>query len=171
MATKKSKVDRVQRASVYVASGAAGAGAATAFDTNMSASDKRGIEILKIQYDIESSEIFDASGESVTLALTQVGANIPALGGDDPDTLNPPGALDHASFFAAGIPVSGVWSKMHDFSNCPLLAHPASLYGTIDGESLGGVVNGYITIYFRYVDLADDDYNDILQSYIVQNVL
>lgn len=175
---KSKTVDRVQSIGVTMREAIIDEGGYTKFPTSIAANEKVGIEITRIQYDLLNPECLENVASAVGFSVGQIAANFaeptPAAGAN---LLGyPTGCLDKAVIISAGdVQVAGdmkVYETIvHDFSNTPLLAHPAALYAQIISSNTGALAIGYCVIHFRYVDLTDAEFMDLLQGYIVQNAI
>jgi hypothetical protein len=169
---KTKQADRLQTISIELdGEDVAGQGKATAFPTSISTAERIGIEIFRAEYLVEIATLTAlmlAAADTMMFGLTQIEANIP-------DNNNPhlAGVIDHKELVLMAAPTGPMvqFPLVTEFPE-PILVHPASLYGWQRGENLGGVMGAvHVKIWFKYVDLAEKDYTDILQTIIMQNVI
>lgn len=174
---KQKLLDRVQSIGVYVVETGADSGGYTKFPTTIGANEHVGIEIRKVSYNLVEIETTTSQACSIAMALGQIATNFP-----EPESNNsligyPTGTLDKVVFnFAGDITAPGDASFVNhtverDFSDLPLLAHPAALYAQIIGARNAAAAKGTIHIHFNYVNLTDAEFMDLLQGYIVQNAI
>jgi hypothetical protein len=173
----KSKIDRIQVAIQTVIQTGADIGKATKFATSIGSSEQRGIEIVKVNYAIgDGLQHLSGVNSTVIIGLCAIEKNVPDPSVSDPAHLWPAGMLDAAYFivpddFSGTAESSMVYDVMHNFDDNPIIVHPNSLYACMNTRDAGGAMTGIVTIYFRYVDLSAEDYNDILQSFMLQNII
>jgi hypothetical protein len=176
---KASKQDRVQTAAVQVAQATANARTAVQFASNISANEKKGMEIVRIRYELNVilSAFTDPQVE-VALGLTMIGNNLPNYS-ISPQVINPAGVLHMKRYYSdellGPLPAEArgqIYPSIEEvFDINPLLAHPASLYAFITSYDAAATLSGNIYVSYRIIDLTDEDYLDLFQGYMLQNTL
>jgi hypothetical protein len=169
--------DRLQYTGLYLEEAIAGNGIAVPFPSTVNAAEKVGIEIHEVQFFLGAPGfVLDAPQSIVVMALGQIESRIPAVVGDGPQVF-PNGTValarweateDIATALVNGLLVQDIF---RDLSSNPILVHPAALFGMIISDNAGAVARGWVRIGFKYVELTDADYNDILQTVLYQNVI
>lgn len=173
----KQKIDRLQQVTCAVVQSVAGTSVAAQFTTNISSAEPKGIMIRRIQYDFRSQYSALAGLSAMgQLSLIQIQTNIPSAGQNTSLAIAPAGVLDwcHMSTRAAtpaGGDAAPVFSVVHEFGEGDLIAHPSALFAAASSINEDAVFGGSISIWFRYIDLSPEDYNEILQSFILHNTL
>jgi len=171
MATRKTTLDRPQRAYVTLTEGAANGGNVVQFPSSFSTADQKGIEILSYSLELGSTlnfkDVFPGDEDGFCFGIGHL-----YYAGVVPGTRCTPGVIDlqwneFRLETAVGFALIKRCMKI-DF-DVPQIAHPASLYAYLRGVSLAVALSGYISIDYRLVDLPDEDYKDILQSILIQN--
>lgn len=169
----KTAVDKYrQYASVFAQEAMAGAGATEQFPTSQTIRDRVGIEIyeMEINFPVSVLALLVGAQDFLRAGITQLANNIPT------------GALPYPNGVVGWEQVelllapSAVGQELQrqplrvEFKE-PILVHPASCFGFVIGNSLAAVASANIRMGFKYVELAEQDYADILQTVIAQNIL
>lgn len=153
--------------------GAANGGVITQFPTSLTTRDAVGVLIHRVEF-LTSDEITGgcphaANGRGYFVGLTQLynAGSVP--------TYNDPGVL--AWRIKSCMYLSAVDFKIHespmvlDFTDDPLLAHPAALYWFFKGVGQAAALTMSVRLKYSYRDLTSNEYQDILQTIVLQNAL
>lgn len=178
MAKKKgaSLDNKLNYATLTVAETVAGNGKTEQFPTNLSAAERIGIEIHQIQYLFTGlGAILNAEAAQILTGICQIGTKIPDPSGED-DQISPNGTVHLCKLECTGTDLGAAagqidQDKFYDLSAAPPVVHPAALYGSVMTDNAGAVGKVHIRIGFRYVELTEQDYTDILQTVLYQNII
>jgi len=173
MATKASKINDafLNVMTTTLTEGGANAGVVTQFSTSLTTRDKIGILIHKAELYKTTDDPFTADGDGFQWGLTQIYNS-----GSVPTTIiATPGIVLFKRKIRQDCGTAATINMVtdpeeHIFPE-PVLVHPASLYGLLQGVSQAGALIAYLRIYYKYVDLTEADYQEILQTIIIQNAL
>jgi len=176
MAKQTARVsDRPQSITLTIEEAVAITGTVTQFPTSLTTRDKVGLLIKKIEFLIEQASwatIVGAGDHGAIIGVTQLynGGVAPTI-----DQLEAPGLVGLVRFLKFGITEVGILNYREPCEvNLPddgILVHPASLYGFIRGYGIGVAIEGRIRMTYTYQDLSDAEYQEILQTIIIQNAL
>jgi hypothetical protein len=170
MATKKTygkMVDLPQYYTDNATEGAANGGTMNQIPSSLTTRDKTGILIHS--YEIwGDAEMFAADADGVAYGITQLynAGTVPGFGA--------PGVIDHQRKITKAYSSVGVRIVEMPFKTVfdqPRLAHPAALYWYFTGVAQGAALTLYFRMEYSYVDLTDLQYQDIIQTIVLQNAL
>ena len=173
MAVKKStKGDQyAQWMQVTLQEPAANTGIVEAFPTSITTREKVGVKILAAHLYHNHTNLFSGTGDGLAFGLLQLYKD-----GNAPYTMvSPVGIIGLRTIYSndRGVAATSIFTESPIDLNlrAPVLCHPASLYASILGISQVNPITAYMRIYFEYVDLTDEEYQEILQTVIIQNAL
>lgn len=183
MATKKINAaqDRPQRVCMSLVEATTNGGKITQVPTSFSTKDKIGIEILRAEYFVRDQDGASltgglvADGSKVSFGLCQLyKSNVPPLSPLEPGVVDF-NVISHVNLETGTMAnlrrqSEIVWPLERDYPG-GILVHPASIYAWIRGTDAAQEMEVDIWLTFRYVDLSNEDYLDILQNVILQNQL
>lgn len=154
-------------------------GIITAMNSNYTRADKVGLLIQRIEYVVALTELQTALavvGDQLTVGITQLynGGVAPGLLPLGTGTRQPIIDMKHFCMgSAAGIPLPlprDIITTEYPVGR-ELLAHPSAIYGFARGSSLAGTVNFYVRLFYTIKELSDDDYNELVQNVLLQDIL
>jgi hypothetical protein len=167
-------VDRPQKAFVVATEGGANAGIVVPFPSSISTRDPIGIEILRWFLGVSApADVFTAAADGFFTGLTQLWNN------GAPPSLASAGAYGGlVDFHKITRSDAGTAANAYIMDACffwdlpyPQLVHPAAIFAFIQGISQPGALTVSIGMEYRYVELSDKQFQDILQTIIVANSL
>jgi hypothetical protein len=166
--------DRIQYIKFEVVETVASTPVISAVPTSISMAEKIGIEIVEAKVFLYNNgwaaEGLVAAGDGMFAGLTQM-----YRGGTPPTYPNDQGVIMYERYtraFLTGVGFSDVKQPIfHKVFPEPILVHPAALYAFTGGVSVATVCSARFDIGFRYVELTDKDYQDILQGVLLQDTL
>lgn len=168
-------IDRLQFAAVSLTQAAADTALAVQFDTRIGVEELKGIEISRVQYMVQNPyAVFQNPDTGLVIGLGQIAVNIPNPAWTTASAIWPTGTLDVAHIRATeDIHIAGdtkvLQDIVHDFGDNTLVCHPASLYAMLQTDNGGAAAICSCIIGYRYIDLDEAAYRDIMQGYILQN--
>jgi hypothetical protein len=171
MATKK--MDRIQPFKQKLTQSGLNVGMIEQVATSYSTKDPIGIEIHQLDWypymENWSAAVLDAIGEFFFWGLTQL-----YKAGTAPSLPNEAGMVDfeveaYHEKTAVGFKTFQ-WPRKW-IPKEPILVHPASLYLFCGSSGLDSACSIYMTMWFKYVDLSQQEFQDILQTIILQDQL
>lgn len=171
MAKLKNRTDLPQYFGMADTEAAANGGVLTQIPTSLTTREKVGILIHSVEFLSElfktGSSPFAANGDGYIVGLTQL-FNAGAV----PD-YNDPGVIEWheelAVVMAAGSHI--ISSPVRMVYPIPKLAHPASLYWFFQGIGQAAALTMNVRLEYSYRDLSSDEYQDIIQTIVLQNAL
>jgi hypothetical protein len=150
---------------------AANGGIITAIPTSQTIRDKVGIEIYAYEFHMSGAfgTEYAAVGDGVSFGLTQI-----QNGGIPPTTIaSTPGIICFESDYRHEMGVAATATLIHRpyrvRFETPFLAHPAALFAFHQGVSQAAALTARHKIWYKYVDIADDMYQEIIQTIVLQN--
>jgi hypothetical protein len=170
MATSKTKGRVVDLPQFYIAEeteAGANAGVIAQVPSSINTRDKVGVLVHSLEMDF-GSDPFAADADGITFGLTQLYNR-----GTIPGMLDP-GVITYQIRQVKVYSSVGVMLKERPFRvvfDNPRLAHPAALYWFFQGLSQGAPLTANMRMEYSYVDLTDTQYQDIIQTVILQNAL
>lgn len=161
-----------QRTVIAVQELAANGGIVEPVPSSYTTRDRVGLLINQIEFFMNDPDPapFAATGDGYKLYVGQLFNN-----GAIPNTPATPGLIllhwVQLTQFAAA--AGGLWRKRPDNFTFPepKLVHPAALYVGMEGIAQAGALDGHFTIHYKYIDLAEADYLEIMQTIILQNAI
>lgn len=180
MAKQRVTQDRMQFAGATVLVPSGGVFFATAkFQTNISSVQKTGIEIKSVEFKVYEPDIpggLNAPEATIRLFLHAIERNRFQAGVFTYENLFPVGTYAQHAWYGdaqfAAPTANLIQSGDHLYVPPePLLAHPDALFFTGVGQTLAADIHAYCRVGFVYKDLTDDEYQDILQGILIQNVI
>lgn len=172
MATVK-KIDRPQCLRLALTQTAANDPVIEKVPTSYTTKDKVGIEIMQVDYFIHATDDtlveFKSDSELLKYGLTQLYKS-----GSPPSLPTEAGLIDYRMLgyhLETGVGFSFVHQPITFKPLEPILVHPASLYAWMRSDNLDAAVYIYVALWYRYVDLTPDEFQDILQTIILQDTL
>lgn len=171
MATKK--IDRLQILTKTYTQTAANTQIVSQVGTSYSAKDKVGIEISRIEYYPAAVNFYmeevAAANEYFYFGLTQLYS-----AGAAPTLPSRAGVVDWnliGNFFSTAVGRELLRLPIIFEPPEPVLVHPASLYAFCQSANLANAITIYLRMWFRYVDLTDAEFQEILQTILIQDTL
>jgi hypothetical protein len=166
--TKGRVVDLPQFYTAAATETGANTGVMAQVPSSLNTRDKVGILIHGYEMYFGATDIFAADADGVQFGLTQLynQGTVPDFGS--------PGLVDMQTYFikaysSVGVRVNVLPYKV-TFDN-PRLCHPAALYWFFTGLGQPAALGCAIRMEYSYVDLSDAQYQDIIQTIILQNAL
>lgn len=166
MATKNVKDTFANIAALRVVQDTANTAKYSAFNFPFSIMDKVGLLIHRVEYQLGALDKFNASLDIAEMGIS-VSASI-----TDPYDITDPAIVDYhvVQRIDIGTAASGfLWEavKIKDFSRLPgggLLVAPNPLYAFLHTGSASDVMSYRIRLYYTYMELAAEDYWQLVES-------
>ena len=135
--------------------------------TGLSVYDQIGWVICRVKYalGVSAQALFNATGDTLSAALTMTNS-LSGLGDADPQIYDYI-RIQRTDFGTAANAIMTDLEYIHDFSGLPgggLLVLPEPLYLGVAGLSLSGAAQVVAKIYFKAIELTQQDYFNLVQA-------
>ncbi len=161
----KIKDSWAQVAAVSVTEASAGTAAYTKFAFPFSIMDKMALVLNRIEYVFGLSQL-NSGGDYCIMGLT-VSNTVPNLLALNDPLIVDQSRVDRYDMGTAAASVLRDSPVIRDMSTLPgggLLVAPSPLYGVIISAGASGVMSGYIRMYYTYIELATDEYWQLVEA-------
>ncbi len=167
MATKTGSEDFVSQAVFLVTETAANTLTFEKLETGLSVYDKIGWVVCRVEFKIRATvpALFNGTGDYLEMALT-ITNSITTLADDNPAVLVKKLLLRTDFGTAANAGINDT-TYIYDYSNLPgggLLTLPNPLYFGLVGTGLTGAATVTCRLFFKAIQLNDQDYFNLVQS-------
>jgi len=154
-------------AAVSVTESAINTQTATKFAFPFSIMDKMGLVIHRLEYTLSSlTTALNSAGDSIFAGLIAAATIVDTNDGSDPliiDRIR----VGRVDFGAAASGLITVFPIVKDFSRLPgggLLVAPSPLYLCVEGSGVATVATCRIRMFYTYLELATDEYWQLVES-------
>lgn len=138
----------------------------TKFQFPFSIMDKMALIINRAEYWLNSTDKLDTTGDSFVMGICAASTLT------DPSAQSDPLIIDSVAIERRDLGTAATgffWKRpfLQDFSSLPgggILVAPAPLYGFLKGYATSAAGNAWIKFYYTYVELATDEYWQLVES-------
>lgn len=163
----KAKVDTFANvAAIQVSEAVAGTTAYAKFAFPFSIMDKMAILVSRIEYWFGSLNQLNSSFDAVYAALL-AGSSIVNINNQADPVMIDSCAVQRIDIGTAASGFFNISPIIKDFSDLPgsgLLMAPSPLYAAVQSTGAGGVMNCWMRLYYTYMELATDEYWQLVES-------